>query len=125
MLQQLQVGMEERQTKTRTRTNPDPDQPGPGPGPTRTRTNPDPDQPGPGPRPTWNQTNPDLDQPRPWTRTNWSWIPDQKGRFISGGRFTKEARSARGRFTGLGHRASLARGPVVNRGLVYPKKGPV
>ena len=31
MLQQLQVGMEERQTKTRTRTNPDPDQPGPGP----------------------------------------------------------------------------------------------
>ena len=35
MLQQLQVGMEERQTKTRTRTNPDPDQPGPGPGPTQ------------------------------------------------------------------------------------------
>ena len=33
MLQQLQVGMEERQTKTRTRTNLDPDQPGPGPGP--------------------------------------------------------------------------------------------
>ena len=48
MLQQPQVGMEERQTKknpttqTQTRTNPDPDpdQPGPGPGPTSLEDNP-------------------------------------------------------------------------------------
>ena len=95
MLQQLQVGMEERQTKTWTRTNPELDLDQPGRRPTRTRTRTNPDHPG---------------------------IPDQKGWFISGGRVTQEARSARGQFTGLGHRAGLARGPVVNQGPVYPKK---
>ena len=81
-----------------------------GPTQTRTQTNPDPhpDQTG------RTRTNPDPDPDQPG---------DQKGRFMSGGRFTKEARSARGWFTGLGRGAGLARVPVLNQGPVYRKKG--